>query len=194
MVWPAATTVRRSSVRRVSHSACQRAGGAFVAGVRGGDVEGRGEAGAAQRGATDERGEHRVRLVRHRRRPCRRAPFGELADLGPAEGEHVGGDAAPRIGAARRRVAEPGDRGSGGVPRRRGGQAQRGGQLERQRGGRADRVVEVAGQLDGRGHGAGGAADLHRQDERRRRRRTRRGRRSASPPPSARTSWARRAG
>ena len=55
--------------------------------------------------------------------PPRPAAFGELADLGAAQREDVVGDVAPRIGAARQRVAEPGDRRAGGVPRRRGGRA-----------------------------------------------------------------------
>ena len=150
----------------MSHSACQAPAGRSSPASAAATWRVAARPGLLQRGATDERGEHRVRLVRHRRRRAA-GTFGELADLGSAEGEDVGGDAAPRIGAARRRVAEPGDRGSRGVPRRRGGQAQRGGQLERQRGGRADRVVEVARELDGRGQGAGGAPHLHREDERR---------------------------
>ena len=82
-----------------------------------------------QRGAADQHREHRVGLVRHRRRaaaPRRRSASSPIS--GRASSEHVVGDLPPRVGAADQRVAEPGERvrgwcaraATGSRPRRRG--------------------------------------------------------------------------
>ena len=91
--------------------------GALVDLLGGRDVQGGGEAGCRECGAPDQRGEHRVGLVRHRRRPAAGA-LGELADLRPRQGQHVVGDPPPAVGAADGRVADPGDRRAPGVPGR----------------------------------------------------------------------------
>ena len=73
--------------------------------------------GAASAARRTSVGQHRVGLVRHRRRPAAGA-LGELADLRPRQRQHVVGDPPPGVGAADGRVAEAGDRGPGGVPGR----------------------------------------------------------------------------
>ena len=61
---------------------------------------------------------------------------------GRRQREHVVGDPAPGVGAADERVAEPGDGDRAVCQGGRGGEPERGGQLEGQRGGGSDRVVE----------------------------------------------------
>ncbi len=139
LVWDAATT--RPAEQRPQRRPLGVPGtvGALVERLGGGQVQRGRELRRRQRGAAYLHGEHRVRLVRHRRGPAAGA-LGQLADLGAAQGQHVVGEAAPGVGAPDGGVAEAGDRGAGGVPRGRRGEPEPGGEVDGEVGDDRDRV------------------------------------------------------
>lgn len=125
--------------------------------VGGGQVQGRGQPGARQRGAAHQRAQHGVGLVGHGRGAASR-PLGELADLGAAQGQHVARDPAPHVGAGDQRVADARHRATVGVPDGGGLEPQAVGERRCGRGG-------VAPELGHRRAGAGGPTHLGGQPE-----------------------------
>ena len=149
-------------VRSVAHSACQAPSArSSTARLRRGAASRR--ARVRQRGPADQHRQDRVGLLRHRRRARRQRP----PTSSPISGRlRVSTSLAIRPQASVQRdrgVAQAGDAGPGGVPRRRRSEAEAIGQDDGEVG--DDRYPRGCRQLDGRGHGAGRPAELHREDQ-----------------------------
>ena len=152
---PVAPRARRSSSRRVGHSACHAPSGrssTASAAARCRVAPSCGARSAAERMSTDAAGFCFCGMADE----PPPTPSDELADLGAAERRDVGGDDADRVDRLHERIAQFGDRPAGGVPGRVGGGQV---QLGRERGGQFGRGIRSE-QLDERGERSAGAAQL----------------------------------